>query len=338
GTLVMANEHAISVSTATVAAGATLRVATGSMTWSNTLTGEGLLHIDLANATDAFSFSPSAFSPSVFFTGTALFNNSAYLFNNNALAGADVILGANNTTTVASGTQQLGNLTIDGGALGFTHASGTQAEGIIRTGTLDAISGTVTVTSTYSGSTGLFAKPLLQQDEAHRVRLIDAIALSNTNLTLAGGTTASAAIKNAASVTTATATYAQTLDYTNGLSITYELTQLDLLANETTTLSGDAGPPAGGAELHALITGAGNLQIDATRAITLNNTANTYTGTTLVNTGTLVSGTSNALGNTAWLAVTSTAAYDLNGHTQTIANGARIDGALHGTGSLGLGG
>ncbi|WP_161554705.1 autotransporter-associated beta strand repeat-containing protein [Ereboglobus luteus] len=338
GTLVMTNEHAIGDNTATISTDATLRVATGSMTFSNTLTGEGLFEVDLASSSDAFSFSLQSFSPSALFSGTAKFLKSAFTLNNNALANADVILGANNTTTVATGTHAIGNLAIDGGTLVFTHATGTRADGIIRTGTLDAISGTVTVTSTYSGSTGLFAKPLLQQDEGYRVLLIDATALSNTSLTLAGGTTTTAAIKNTASVTTATATYAQTLDYTNGLSVAYELTQLDLLANQTTTLADDTEPPAGGSELHALITGAGNLQIDATSAITLNNAANTHTGTTLVNTGTLVSGTSNALGNTAWLAVTATAAYNLNGHTQTIANGAQIDGTLHGSGSLGLGG
>ncbi|AWI09412.1 autotransporter-associated beta strand repeat-containing protein [Ereboglobus luteus] len=338
GMLVMADEHALSVHTATIAAGATLRVATGSMTFSNTLTGDGLLEVDLASSSDAFSFSLQSFSPSALFSGTAKFLKSAFTLNNNALANADVILGANNTTTVATGTHAIGNLAIDGGALVFTHATGTRADGIIRTGTLDAIGGTVTITSTYSGSTGLFAKPLLQQDEGYRVLLIDATAVTGTNFALADGATTTAAIKNTASVTTATATYAQTLDYTNGLSVAYELTQLDLLANQTTTLADDTEPPAGGSELHALITGAGNLQIDATSAITLNNAANTHTGTTLVNTGTLVSGTSNALGNTAWLAVTATAAYNLNGHTQTIANGAQIDGTLHGSGSLGLGG
>ncbi|WP_277511117.1 autotransporter-associated beta strand repeat-containing protein, partial [Ereboglobus sp. PH5-5] len=335
GTLVMANEHALGANTVNLAANATLRVATGSMTFANAITGSGLLEVDLASATDAFAF---AASTGTAFSGTANFNNSAYLLNNDTLANATAKLNAGNTTTVATGTQHIGNLTASGGALGFTYATGTQANGIIRTGAFDAISGTVTISNANpsTGTTGLFASTLLQQDEGLSVRLLNATTVSNTNLTLAGGATTTANIRDGA-VTTATATYTQSLNYTGGLAVDYALTQLDLVANQTTTLSGDVATPAGGAELHAQITGAGNLAINATNAITLNNAANTYTGTTFITSGTLISGTSNALGNTAHLAVTSTAAYNLNGHTQNIGGG-NIAGNLAGSGSLGLGG
>ncbi|WP_161554779.1 autotransporter-associated beta strand repeat-containing protein [Ereboglobus luteus] len=336
GTLVMANEHALGANTVNLAANATLRVATGSMTFANALTGSGLFEVDLANATDVFAF---AATTGTAFTGTASFNNSAYLLNNNTLANATAKLNAGNTTTVATGTQHIGNLTASGGALGFTYATGTQADGIIRTGAFDAISGTVTVSNTNpsTGTTGLFASTLLQQDEGLSVRLLNATTVSNTNLTLAGGATTTADIRDGV-VTTATATYTQALNYTGGLAVDYALTQLDLVANQTTTLSGDVATPAGGAELHAQITGAGNLAINATNAITLNNAANTYTGTTFITSGTLISGTSNALGQTSYLSYGTQGSYDLSSHTQTIGGGNIAGNLLGTTGSLGLGG
>ncbi|WP_161554725.1 autotransporter-associated beta strand repeat-containing protein [Ereboglobus luteus] len=317
GALVTTNEHALGANAVNLAANATLRVASGSMTFATAITGGGLLEVDLASATDAFAF---AATTGTAFTGTASFNNSAYLLNNNTLANATAKLNAGNTTTVATGTQHIGNLTASGGALGFTYATGTQADGIIRTGAFDAISGTVTVSNTNpsTGTTGLFASTLLQQDEGLSVRLLNATTVSNTNLTLAGGATTTADIRDGV-VTTATATYTQALNYTGGLAVDYALTQLDLVASRTTTLSGDTTDTAA-AELHAQITGAGNLAINATNAITLNNAANTYTGKTIVNTGTLVLGVDNALGNTSELTIASGAVVDTNGRAQTIRN------------------
>ncbi len=55
-----------------------------------------------------------------------------------------------------------------------------------------------------------------------------------------------------------------------------------------------------------------SLAINATGAITLKSGSNTYSGTTLVNTGTLIAGVTNALGNTAYLYVSPTAAFNLS--------------------------
>ncbi|WP_334319014.1 autotransporter-associated beta strand repeat-containing protein [Termitidicoccus mucosus] len=343
GALVITHTAALGTGAAVINTGATLQVATGGIVFSNTLGGAGLLHVALATPASTFAFDSTAMGSS--FSGTALFNASAFNLDNNALAAAAVVLGTANTTNVASGTHRLGSgnpggLVIDGANVVFSYAAGAQAGGIILTDTLDGASGTITITNTNaaSGTTGLFAdKTLLQQDEATGVRLIRAFTNTGTNLTLAGGGTTTAAIRDGSAVTTATAAYAQALDYTDGLSVNYTLTQLDLLAGQTTTLASDTTVPAGGDELHALISGSGNLAINATGAITLNNAANSYTGTTLVNTGTLISGTNNALGVTSHLAVATAAAYDLAGRTQSIGSGS-IDGALRGSGSLGLDG
>ncbi|WP_342750730.1 autotransporter-associated beta strand repeat-containing protein [Termitidicoccus mucosus] len=343
GALVMTHTGALGAGAVVVGAGAgattkTLRVSTGDIVFASTLSGTGLLHVDLGSSTSTFNFNSSAAGAG--FTGTALFETSAYALDNDALAGAAVVLGTANTTTVATGTQRLASsntngLTIDGANVIFAYTTGSRADGVILTDTLDGVSGTITITNTttaLTGTTGLLDKNLLRQDEATLVRLVTAFVTTGTNLALAGGGTTTAAVRDAGSTVTATAIYTQALDYTNGLSVNYALTQLDLLANQTTTLSGDdTAAPAGGADFTAQITGAGNLAIAATSAITLS-ASNAHTGTTTITSGTVIAGADDALGQTSFLSLESLASFDLNTHSQTLASGS-IGGKLLGAAS-----
>ncbi|MDR1145240.1 MAG: autotransporter outer membrane beta-barrel domain-containing protein, partial [Verrucomicrobiales bacterium] len=106
----------------------------------------------------------------------------------------------------------------------------------------------------------------------------------------------------------------------SGLYLGYELTALELLAGQTTVLDNDLANAvlAGADELHARVSGSGNLQISASNSITLNNGANSYTGATLVTGGTLIVGNSGALGDTALLELAADTTVDLNGQSQTV--------------------
>ncbi|MDF9834435.1 autotransporter-associated beta strand protein, partial [Ereboglobus sp. PH5-5] len=118
-----------------------------------------------------------------------------------------------------------------------------------------------------------------------------------------------------------------------GIYVDYLLTELKTNTNLVLDNTG-----ATDTVLGAKISGTGNLTIQARDTQIFLSHSNAYTGTTTISSGTLIAAANDVLGQTSYLIITSTAAYNLNGHTQTIANGARIDGTLAGSGSLGLGG
>ncbi|MDF9828675.1 hypothetical protein M2447_002803, partial [Ereboglobus sp. PH5-10] len=322
--------------------------ATTAWAYSNTLTGAGTLAVNLSG--NAFTFSPSAFSPSALFTGVLELGHSTFDLsgtNTAVLTEATLQIDENAFVATGSGAQQIGNLTLQSGTLAFTlAASGTEAAGIIRTGTL-AVRDSVLVIDT--GALADNALPLLQQDEGRSVTLVESTTLAAGGKTLVTGThlvdhhgnqiTDAAQLDiNQSGDTVASGTYDFAAVASNtGIHLSYELTALDLLAGKTTLLTGDIDDAIlnGADELHARVTGSGNLRIEATDSITLNNT-NAYTGTTFVATGTLVAGADNALGQTDRLHISSSAAFNLNGKAQAIANGGRVDGHITGTGALTL--
>ncbi|OAM89120.1 autotransporter-associated beta strand repeat-containing protein [Termitidicoccus mucosus] len=311
----------------------------GGYEFNQQLTGAGNLLVGNAGA---FGFGTATGTA---FTGTVQLQNNTFTLTGSNLVNATLNIDVNNKTTVATGTQNVGNLTLTSGTIAFTlDASGTAAAGIVNTGTLSMSGSTVVMVDTGSFGQSL---PLLQQDESRDIQLIAATAhtgatqVSGSNLVDHNGNELTNAtrrdiIQNSATTASGTYNFAATVSG-SGLWLGYELVALELLASQTTVLNGDLTSPLGADELHALISGSGNLQISASNAIRLNNAGNSYTGTTFVTSGTLVSGTNNALGHTSWLAISNTAAYDLNGKTQAIGGG-RIDGTLAGSGSLGIAG
>ncbi|MDR1144530.1 MAG: autotransporter outer membrane beta-barrel domain-containing protein, partial [Verrucomicrobiales bacterium] len=309
----------------TVNIGGDLSVAltgTDDFTFSSTLTGGGTLTVSNSGA---FNFGADTGDG---FTGNVvLAHNDFTLDGDNTLALGDATLtvGEGNSTVVGSGTQQVGNLTLDSGTMKFAiELSGTAASGVIATGTLKLSGSTYIVVDTGSFNREL---PLLQQDEKWDLQLIASATLvgaaglidsqylrDETGAQLTNSTTKAIVQQSA---TTAHGTYDFSATTGNsGLYLNYDLQKLNLLAGQTTVLDHETDFMTG-AELHAIVSGSGNLRVSATSAIYLNG-SNSYTGTTFVSGGTLVTGTTGALGNTAQLHVSTTATVDLAGHAEIV--------------------
>ncbi|MCX8475870.1 MAG: autotransporter-associated beta strand repeat-containing protein [Sphingomonas sp.] len=349
GTLVLAAPSAVAPGPVSIAAGAiyALDFSGGptSFLFGNALTGSGLMRVDLGDAANIFAFGSSAGSA---FAGTvALGRSSSALSGNNttALANATLRLDAGNVTTVGAGTQAIGNLIFNGGTVVFPVAlpPDTISSGLISTGTLTLTSGTVEASVpeqapvTWNGIGP--ASTLLQQDDMIVAQLIAAQSVvgSASNLTLADSDASGVEealvdiVQNGNVVAIGSYGYNLTTGLEDdGLYVAYGLSQLDLRPGQTLTLLGDDGTEAG-SDLHALVTGSGNLAIAATDTITLGNTANDYTGTTRVTTGTLALGADRVLGLTSLLTVDAGATADISGMTQEV-------GALDVSGTLALNG
>ncbi|MEO6274356.1 MAG: autotransporter-associated beta strand repeat-containing protein, partial [Rhodoferax sp.] len=243
-----------------IAAGGNVNLqAAGAFSFDNALTGAGTLNA--SNANQAFSFAASAGSA---FTGTVkLTNNSFALSGNNTttLTAAKLELNAGNVTTVGAGTQTIGGLNINGGAVQFatTDLSQAVATNNITTGTLDVShAGTVRI-----NLPGTFVVPapgtpgtnnLLMQDDANvGMKLVSAGAVTGTAgalvLTDQNGTViTNATQKNiqqgSGNPTVATGIYdfrLSTGGAADGLYVNYGLQQLDLQAGQTLTLAQDTG-------------------------------------------------------------------------------------------------
>ncbi|MGA7815225.1 autotransporter-associated beta strand repeat-containing protein, partial [Caballeronia sp.] len=307
-----------------------LTPASGNYRFNNALTGSGALIATLGSAADTLNFGAAVGSA---FTGNVTLNQSNFALggtNTTALTNATLQLNSGNTTTVDAGAQAIGDLTLNGNTLIFANLP----SGTLSTGALTLNSGTVRIDP---GSMISLAGSLLTQDDGVNRQLISATSVNgsaaNLALTdLAGNPLTTVAVNIAQDGNTvAIGTYSFTLNTqaNTGLYAGYGLSQLDLQAGQTLTLSGDTPTPAGAADMTARITGSGALDINATNSITLTNAANVYTGATTVSGGTLVLGSNGALGDTALLALNAGTTADINGKTQAI-------GTLGGTGTLNI--
>jgi outer membrane autotransporter protein len=310
-----------------IAAGGVANISTtGAFSFNNLLTGGGLLNA--ASGGQAFSFGSGVGTG---FTGTTVLTNNTFDLsgdNTAALTHATLEMGTGNLTTAGAGNQTIGNLTFNGGTLNLRNLP----TGTVTANTLALTTGSVELDPQDAGSSG----NLLAQDEGTTRRLVAATTVSGSadNLVLKdlAGNVLTSGTSNIVQGgnTVAIGTYSYGLDTraagsntVDGLYAAYRLTKLALQTNQTTTLSGDTSASAGADELHAKLTGAGNLAIDATGTLTLSNATNDYTGETSVTAGTLRAGTDNALGQTSQLNLANTTGFDLNGKTQTL-------GALNG--------
>lgn len=278
---------------------------------------------------NAFAFDGTVGSA---FTGTLQLGQGTFALsgvNTTTLTNATLQLDGGNTTTVGSGTQTPGNLTLNGGTLRFANL----ASGVIATDQLGLTSGTVQIDPTQVASSG---GSLLTEDDGSGLQLITATstsgAASNLTLTDLSGAALSSSLVNIDQngATVAIGTYGYSLNNTNGLGVGYTLNQLDLQSGKTLTLSGDTATPAGASDMKALISGSGNLAIDATNALTLTNAGNTYTGTTTVTGGTLRAGALNVIDDSSQVTLNNGTTFDLNGFNQSVNN-------LTGTGNVTLG-
>ncbi|MBR1221827.1 autotransporter domain-containing protein [Bradyrhizobium sp. U87765 SZCCT0131] len=319
-----------------IQAGGVLQASTsGAFTFRNALTGGGQL---LGTGTGgAFAFDAAAGTG---FAGTvALMNNTFALsgVNTAALTNAKLSLNGGNVTTVGTGTQTIGGLAVMGGTVIFdaTAPARTGANSLINTGSLDVSStGTIRVNipgtyvlpaATPSGSLSLF-----QQSHANAgLKLVSASGTVNgsgAGLTLQdqNGNTISAAQnvnlqQNGQTVAVASYNYNLTTGANqDGLYVGYGLTQLALQAGKQLTLTEDVGATGSNADLAAKLTGAGNLVIAANNLVSLSNPGNSFTGTTLVQSGTLQAGAANVLASSSAVDVESR--FDTNGYNQSLNN------------------
>ncbi|WP_342750742.1 autotransporter-associated beta strand repeat-containing protein [Termitidicoccus mucosus] len=289
------------------------------ITLGNALTGGGVLRLGGSGAHALGAGAGSAFAGVV------------------DAAGGAFIWDATASAALASST-----LAATGGILDVT--SGSQsALGLVLGGGTAAFTGTAFVTDFAIAAGGggavrfdpadLGAGPLLRQDEGGGGVLVVAQnvtgAAADARLVDSAGVTLGASSTRAVgSGTEALGVYSHTLALTGStLGIDHSLHELILQAGKTLVLAGDdTAAPTGGDELHALVSGSGNLQIAATGAITLN-TQETFTGTTTLSTGTLRAGVTDVIASST--ALVNNGVFALGGFDQTVNNlGGAATGAI----------
>ncbi|MDR1497739.1 MAG: autotransporter-associated beta strand repeat-containing protein, partial [Puniceicoccales bacterium] len=306
----------------------------------------GLLRVDLGNTSNILTIANSTN-----YDGRLLLENLTYTMANSGITqviNARVEAGAGSLLHVNSGASPTEGFKFASGVVRFNDltAGATQMGSRITTSALD-VSGTGTVqvnSSLLTASHGLFTNndtPLLQRDNYGMARQF--IGAKNSTITVTGnaaniqltdfnGTAVDitqqvnlmqnsqdVAIQyvrlNSESLTTG--------PQNDGLYIGAVLFKISLNSGKTTSLSGDVTTVAGGNDFSAQIVGEGNLQIDATNSIILNNASpapNSFSGTTTVNTGRLVGGADNIIASSSGLEVKAGATFDTGNFNQGVKN------------------
>ncbi|AKE61886.1 lipoprotein/autotransporter domain-containing protein [Citrobacter amalonaticus Y19] len=322
----------------------------GNFTFSNILTGNGLLNVDLASAADTFTFTSSTGED---FAGVTDLKNSTFALSGDnaaALTHAMLMTSTGNTTTVSGEVQNTDGLAFNGGTLAFDISlpGAAQSDGVLQTGTLVAGAGTfnrdgrdfqasgignvqVRLTDPWNDP-GLTADPdtdlnLLQQDDTHAdIRLVqaDTVTGSGGSLTLtdqngnAIGTDENIEIaQNGTVVADGQYGFRMTTAPGDGLYINYGLKEVDIRNEQTLTLAAFAADTGADADMSAKVSGTGNLAVSTGDTVSLSNGLNDYSGATLVQAGTLRTDADGALGNTSGLNISSNATADLNNTVQT---------------------
>ncbi|WP_228350880.1 MULTISPECIES: beta strand repeat-containing protein [Limnobaculum] len=321
GVLRLTNAGSIGSSAVTIDSAGTLFVdspSLGNYQFNNGLAGNGTLLVSLLDKTNTFQFGSGTGN---LFAGTVQLGNSTFTLSGNntvALTDATLQLDTGSTVIVGSGTQTVGGVVFNGGTLRFENLP----TGVISTDILTLGSGTIAVSPDNIVNSTV---NILQQDEGANFRLITAGSVTGDTSGLTLTDLSNNAIVDTANIqqggdTVAIGSYAISLGSdATGLYSHYALTGLQLLSGFTTTLSNDATTPSGADELHALITGDGDLAINAGTSITLNNSSNSYTGNTYIDGGTLILGADNVLGagKSLWYRANNSVV-DLNGKTHIV--------------------
>ncbi|OYQ85509.1 autotransporter outer membrane beta-barrel domain-containing protein [Wohlfahrtiimonas chitiniclastica] len=308
---------------------------TGDFSFNNNLVGSGLLNVQTAG--NSFDFGKDVGSD---FAGTVNLENTQFNLsgdNAQALQNANLSLGSSNVTTVGTGTQTIGGLTLSGGHLLFNSdkekiAAGTlSSTGANTTVTInteyiprvdvnespnlfDQLTGLVTNIITAKDSSGLNVNDLTLKDQ-HGKELLDNV---HHDIVL-----------NSEKI--ADSTYNYHLVENKGLGVTYGLVAIDILDGKTLTLDSTT-ISRGNNKMTAKITGQGNLTLTSDdQGMIVDNSRNAYTGATNVTAGLVKAGSDNAFGQTSQLNLAAGTTVDLNGQQQSI-------GRLTNAGTLNLAG
>ncbi|MCA8711578.1 autotransporter outer membrane beta-barrel domain-containing protein [Escherichia coli] len=322
---------------------------TGQFSIINALTGSGTLLADNNGA--EFQFTSGAGNA---FSGDVILNNNTFALENintNALTVATLHIGQGNTTTVGSGTQNIGGLAFDGGTLVFgdVKPGDTLSDAYIETAKDLNLTGKGQIQITNGGAFENTpqhpdtTRPLLQQDEdGILVKLAGSqgtVTGSGGNLDLIdqNGDVISAPVTS--NITQNGEVVANGIyDYRlisgangDGIYINYGLKEVDLLGQGNSALTLNAeGQTGNSADLSVKVTGTGDLAFDSAKGqtVTLSNLDNDYTGITDVRSGNLAMLNDNVLGDTSELKLANDTGFDMRGHSQTIGELTAESGSL----------
>ncbi|BCG09059.1 autotransporter outer membrane beta-barrel domain-containing protein [Buttiauxella agrestis] len=302
------------------------------------LKGSGTVKTDLANK--AFSFTDNNKGDA--FAGTLELTNSSFALegiNAQALSDANLKLSAGSVATVGAGTQTIGGLNFNGGTakFGALNPGMLVAENTVHTTNSLDISGQGVVAVSLTSAINDNPLPanhlsLMEQDDAQTlVKLADSAASvsgSGGNLELRDQDDNVISDSVTVDITQQGATVAKgTWDYrltsgdnADGLYINYGLKQVELqsVGDDALVLNSN-GKSAPASDLSAKVIGSGDLHIDSpTGAVSLSNLDNSYTGQTVVNSGTLQLANDGVLGQTRDLRIEENAAVEMQGHSQQV--------------------
>lgn len=302
------------------------------------LKGSGTVKTDLANK--AFSFTDNNKGDA--FAGTLELTNSSFALegiNAQALSDANLKLSAGSVATVGAGTQTIGGLNFNGGTakFGALNPGMSVADNTVHTTNGLDISGQGVVAVSLTSAINDNPLPenhlsLMEQDDAQTlVKLADSagsVSGSGGNLELRDQDDKVISDSVTVDITQQGATVAKgTWDYrltsgdnADGLYINYGLKQVELqsVGDDALVLNsnGKSGPAS---DLSAKVIGSGDLHIDSpTGAVSLSNLDNSYTGQTVVNSGTLQLANDGVLGQTRDLRIEENAIVQMQGHSQQV--------------------
>ncbi|SUW63386.1 Outer membrane protein IcsA autotransporter precursor [Buttiauxella agrestis] len=302
------------------------------------LKGSGTVKADLSNK--AFSFTDNNKGDA--FAGTLELTNSSFALegiNAQALSDANLKLSAGSVATVGAGTQTIGGLNFNGGTakFGALNPGVSVAENTVHTANSLDISGPGVVAVSLTSAINDNPLPenhlsLMEQDDAQTlVKLADSagsVSGSGGNLELRDQDDNVISDSVTVDITQQGATVAKgTWDYrltsgdnADGLYINYGLKQVELqsVGDDALVLNSN-GKSAPASDLSAKVIGSGDLHIDSpTGAVSLSNLDNSYTGQTVVNSGTLQLANDGVLGQTRDLRIEENAAVEMQGHSQQV--------------------
>jgi len=253
-------------------------------------------------------------------TGLVTFFNGAFTFNSSTAGTINNLIldtGANGITFSASPITNTngsvlnltklgsGTLTINTGASSYTGTT------TIQQGTLSASNLANSGSNSSIGQSGLI---FITSGGNANFNYTGGAVSTNLGFTITGSGTSSVTNSGSGLLTlTGNGTYAVTTNGTSNQSLTF-----DTGANGI-TVGGVIKNPSN--NLSIVKSGAGTLTLSG---------ANTYTGSTTINTGTITAGASNVLADTTQLILGNSTTFNLNGNTDTI-------GSISGSGSITLG-
>lgn len=311
-------------------------------TFSNTMTGLGILDVNTGNNT--FSFQNA--TDTTGFRGTLMLSDTSFdLSGDNTAALASALLRASSGSkvTVGTGTQNIDGLGFNGGTVDFGEVTpgNTQSGSMVHVSTLDLTgSGTVQVDTSGEVIADTVSRdlntslPLLEQDDRNASIQLVSVSGDGRVVGSAGGlqlqdqsgqritdSVQYAVTQNGQKVAEGSYDYRLTSGVNNdGLYIGYGLTQLDLLTSGTDALVLDAnGKTGNAADMSARITGTGDLAFNSQKGetVSLSNQNNDYTGVTDVRGGGVLMNSDSALGQTSEIRLAAGTMLDMNGHSQT---------------------